>query len=524
MSLQTKFTLVLGLLSLVVVVSLGTALAFGRFLQRELVWPLENISRVMGHLGSLKRANDDQIAFLEATLGSTWSEHSTASLDENPQAQAAAGGLPPLSAQEEELEAFAERRLAMQADLDRLETDPAYLELVGASTARNLRMRVASAGVVTGTWLESADREAAVRAADALRSISDLIERIESRLLADSSLAVTHGSQLRRIHSFVIASGAIASLLFGLLGVMLVRRWVVMPVSRLRQAAIEIGRGNLSYRIPIPSDPGRDELLRLSAEVNQMAGLISRMQEEAVERERLASTGAMVRRLAHNIRNPLAGIRALAELSRKRAPEDSPIRRDQEDVIRAIDRFNQWLTELLDATSPLEVRPAMAPTVPWLADIADSQRPLAAMRSVSIETDWTDAPAEACFDHRKLEHAVVAVATNAIQASPPGGTVRLVAGRLPDGQSWFIRIDDQGPGIPPEIRDKIFRPYFTTKRDGNGIGLAVAQQVVKAHGGEIRVETAVGTGTAFTIVLPVGPFQPLGGAPTIQSAENSRLV
>src|SRR5262249_25264293 len=146
--------------------------------------------------------------------------------------------------------------------------------------------------------------------------------------------------------------------LVGALGFSLLHRWVLQPVARLRTAAARIGDGDFAHRVLVrPGGPGRDELAQLSTEVNHMAGLVRAMQDERVERDRLAAAGEMVRRLTHNLRNPLAGIRGLAEITRGDLPPAADeLRENQERIIATIDRFEHWLSELLSATSPLTVQ------------------------------------------------------------------------------------------------------------------------------------------------------------------------
>jgi signal transduction histidine kinase len=237
-----------------------------------------------------------------------------------------------------------------------------------------------------------------------------------------------------------------------------------------------------------------------------MAGAIATMQSEAVERERLAAVGEMVRRLAHNLRNPLAGIRNLAELSSMRSTGDPAVKELQGEIISAVDRFNNWLKELLNVTSPMRVNLEDHEVGPWLEAIVAAHGPLARMRSVELVRAFEGAPERARFDPRHLEHAVVAILTNAIQVSPPGSAVRVSAAVIKDQPDWWeIVVRDEGPGIPEDAQDKIFRPYFTTKRDGNGIGLAVALQAVRQHGGRIDLWTQPGRGTHFSVRLPSNP-------------------
>jgi signal transduction histidine kinase len=182
----------------------------------------------------------------------------------------------------------------------------------------------------------------------------------------------------------------------------------------------------------------------------------------------------------------------------------------------AVDRFNGWLGDLLSVNAPLRIAPTRQAVRPWLEGVLSSHRPLARMRGVELVAEFDGAPDEATFDPRHLEHALVALVTNAIQASPDGGSVTL--GCRGSAGFWEVEVRDQGEGIGPETLPKIFRPYFTTKRDGTGIGLAVAQQVVQGHGGEINVRSSAGLGTCFTVRVPIG----LGCSD--QPADSSRLA
>jgi signal transduction histidine kinase len=371
--------------------------------------------------------------------------------------------------------------------------------------------------------------------------IHELIERTEARLIVDAQSAIRSSDDQRVYLLVVLGSAMVIVVLTVAMGVTLIRRWVLMPVASLREATARIGRGEYTYRIPLAGETASDELVRLSAEVNQMAGMVKTMQDDRVEREKLAALGEMVRRLAHNLRNPLGGIRSLAELTIGELPMQgthADLRENQARIITTVDRFEKWLTDLLTATRPMQIVPERTTVAQWLSGLVEAHRAHAQGSGVKLTLDASECPTEAVFDSRHLEHAVSAILSNAIAAasSPAargkggtGGTVTVrarygggTASRSEDGQSeddcWTISIADQGPGVPPDLREKIFQPYFTTKPDGNGIGLAVALQVVKAHGGQIRLDSpwpasengsgaagghpAHSAGTCFTIELP----------------------
>src|SRR5690606_4686091 len=145
----------------------------------------------------------------------------------------------------------------------------------------------------------------------------------------------------------------------------------------------------------------------------------------------------------------------------------------------------------------------------WAAGALETLRPAAEARGCSL--DLTAEPIEANFDAPRLEQALVALVANAIDASPQGGRVTVAVGPAARGSptpgpagapsngagAWRFAVLDEGPGIDPAHLEDLFRPYFTTKEKGNGIGLAQAQRVVREHGGDLRAEAAPGGGAAF---------------------------
>jgi signal transduction histidine kinase len=497
MTLLRKFGVLLGVLGLVVVLNLGSAVWAVSLLEREVTGYLQSISTVLGGLNRIKRNLGELGALLPlAQELEPWTTEIEPSTTGTPADRA--------------------RQLgdAVRAELLALDRSHTFQARSGISTQRNLESRIGTALDQARAWVEGGDRESGLAARRSIFVLHELIERNETKILGDSSAAVAHGRDLRgRVLTVMFMALAVGATV-AMLGLILVRRWVLRPVDRLRRAADRIARGDFAHRVPVQ---GGDELARLSAEINHMAGMISAMQEERVDRERLVAAGEVVRRLAHNLRNPLAGIRGLAELSKGELPPHSAVQENQDRIVATVDRFERWLADLLRGTTPLRIQPEVAAARPWLEGLVESLRPMAAARGVSLEVQAADAPQSARFDPLHLEHAVVAVVTNAIQASPRGTTVDIRAQR--GTESWEIRVKDRGPGVPPDLAEKIFRPYFTTKRDGTGIGLAVAKQVVEQHGGRIEVQAPAAEsgrqeeqeqGAVFVFRLPLtgGPEGP----------------
>lgn len=538
MSLQAKFALMLGLIGLVVVLALAGGLVSLNFMHEEVRRPFESMSGALLRLERVKlsvererhiltRDHDEQ----EPGAARDAQRSAMASRLDDP------ADLPPRPATEADRAEFAQARAAISAAMEELARDDWARMVTGGSTLANLRVRLSSASDLAGAWMEGGDHGARVAAAAALLDVFDLVRRTESRVVRETHELLAHTTDVRARLRNVAVFIMLVTALTCALGVLLVRRWVLRPVAELRTAAARIASGDFAHRVPVR---GSDELAGLSAEVNTMAGMVKTLQSEAVDRERLAAVGEMVKRIAHNLRSPLAGIRGLAEMTRTEldAAKVEPAVRDdlgenQSRIIDAVDRFEQWLRELLDATRPMRLQPAAADPRPWLEHVAKAYLPAAQARGASLKLEQDGAPTRAVFDAAQLELALGALIANALDAAgarpspdrPPRVLVtsRLAreSGRL--GQFWELEVLDNGPGVPAELHESIFAPYFTTKREGTGIGLALARQIVRAHGGELSLanpptmgrghdESAPGVhGAAFVIRLPIGRTEEASG-------------
>lgn len=305
----------------------------------------------------------------------------------------------------------------------------------------------------------------------------------------------------QRVVQILVVNTAVGALLCAA-GLLFFRRWVTQPVADLRKATQEFAQGNLSFRTRPRSS---DELGRLAQEVNLMAATIQEMQSRLVESERLAAAGEMVTRLTHNMRNPLVSIRWLAEAVRDREESDPETAECLRRLIRTVDRLEKWFHDLQQTVTPLTLEPQRIRIAGLIDDVTAVLQPMMDRHQVQMRAE-VNGGIEHCdviVDRGHMEQALVALLTNAVQASQPGQEVRIRVERT-DGTAgrWQLAVEDDGEGIPPEIRDKIFAPYFTTKQDGSGIGLPIASKVIKAHGGDLTVESEPGRGSRFVASLP----------------------
>jgi signal transduction histidine kinase len=266
-------------------------------------------------------------------------------------------------------------------------------------------------------------------------------------------------------------------------------RGLARPLRRLMDSALRIARGDLTT--PVPPEPTR-EIGVLARELEAMRGAL-----ESRDRQ----LKLMLAGVAHEVRNPLGGISLfsglLAEDLQAGALSDatSHVTRIQHEVDylqRIVEDFLAFARE-----QPLTRGHVQAP------ELLEQARGLlaaeAAARQVQVDVDAHGARLEA--DGSLLTAAVVNLVKNAVQASPPGGRVR-VTGRG-EGDDYAIRVADEGGGVPEAERERIFEPFFTTRQKGTGLGLPLSRKIARAHGGDLRLVSAAGP-TTFELTLPLG--------------------
>ena len=168
-----------------------------------------------------------------------------------------------------------------------------------------------------------------------------------------------------------------------------------------------------------------------------------------------------------------------------------------------MDRFESWLRGLQHSVSPMDLNLQRISIGDLVANVVRALRPMAERRRVVIEVSVAPEVDQVEVDSLHFEQALVALITNAVQASRESQVVRVAVDLVPEAAGrWQLTVEDQGAGIPPDLQDKIFTPYFTTKPDGGGVGLATASKVVNTHGGELTLESEPDQGSRFTAVMP----------------------
>ena len=270
------------------------------------------------------------------------------------------------------------------------------------------------------------------------------------------------------------------------------------------QPAQVIGSGGEPMRVLVS--------VELSDELgsNELAGALVTLRDAAPRREirsqldvstRMAAISRLTSGAAHEIKNPLNAIALHLEILKSKL-EDQEIGEAEIEVIsREIRRLDRVVKSFLDFTRPVELDARELDLAQLVRELVDLTAPDATASGVSVKLGRAPAEARARVDRDLIQQALLNVMMNGIQAMvEKGGTLEVDLEAA--GESWLIRIRDEGAGIPDGIRDQIYQLYFTTKGKGSGIGLAMTFQIVQLHGGTIEFASAVGEGTEFRIELP----------------------
>ena len=307
-------------------------------------------------------------------------------------------------------------------------------------------------------------------------------------------------------HTVLLVAGAGAVAICGALLVVLTYT-VQRPMVELQQKIAQLGAGDLTVAVSFASR--NDEIGDLGRNFNHMVEQLRESREE-IERlhrtqmsraEHLATLGELATGLAHEIRNPLAGIAGVIEIVGRDLPATSPARPVVKDVRQEIARINQIVTDLLRTARPHppRVRKSDLNTTVEHAVMLGRQQALA--KSVAIELKKDPALPEVDHDSDQIHQVLLNLLLNALQAIDQDGKIAVTIRQ--QGKTAVIEVVDNGRGIAPEHLPNIFRPFYTTKGEGTGLGLSLARRIVEEHHGRIDVASSVGKGTTFAVVLPV---------------------
>lgn len=283
---------------------------------------------------------------------------------------------------------------------------------------------------------------------------------------------------------------------------------IVLDAFALHQAIpqreIELENGR---RIQIALDFIGERSERIGALLTMRdAESVRRIENEIELSRRLAAIGRLTSGVAHEVKNPINAIVVHLELLREKMRGIDPDTQRHVDIIGSeIHRLDRVVETLVDFNRPVDLRLSPFDLRRLVDEVVMLASPEAALLGVKVETHLGSEPLPVKADNDLVKQALLNVVLNGVQAMTQGGTLTIVAHR--DDAAASIEVRDQGSGIPSEIRDKIFNLYFTTKKSGSGIGLAMSYRVLQMHSGSLDFTTQIGLGTTFRLFLPLAGAQ-----------------
>jgi signal transduction histidine kinase len=282
---------------------------------------------------------------------------------------------------------------------------------------------------------------------------------------------------------------------------------VQRPMVDLQEKMARVGEGDLTASVSFARR--NDEIGDLGRNFNQMVKSLKESREE-IQRlhrtqmsraEHLATLGELAAGLAHEIRNPLAGIAGVIEIIGRDLPATSPARAVVKDVRQEIAQINHILSDLLQTARPHPPairRSDLNTTVEHAVMLARQQ---ALSKPITIELKKNSSIPEVEHDSDQIHQVLLNLMINSIQAIEGRGKITV---ELDNDEHWStIAVTDTGRGIAPEHLPNIFRPFYTTKGNGTGLGLSLARRIVEEHRGHIDVSSLAGQGTRFVVTLPI---------------------
>lgn len=291
-------------------------------------------------------------------------------------------------------------------------------------------------------------------------------------------------------------SAVALALIIGVLALWVARR-LSYPLTELNRVCRQVAAGEPNYRLgALPSQEAHE----VAMSFNTMLDRLAETQRQLVQAGALAAVGELSASIVHEMRNPLNTIQMNLAALRRRLQDEPQYLELFELTERQTGRLQAMLNDLLHYGKPLTLSLAPVDLGALLAEVAGEYQSQATAGQVAVQLRLPPTPLTATVDRELLHRAFANLLENALQATPPGGTVQLALS--PGTTHWTASVEDSGPGLAAAMRERVFHPFFTTRPNGTGLGLATVRKIVQLHHGDITIGTAALGGAAFVLRCP----------------------
>ncbi|MDM8006105.1 MAG: ATP-binding protein [Phycisphaerae bacterium] len=276
-------------------------------------------------------------------------------------------------------------------------------------------------------------------------------------------------------------------------------RWVLAPMARLNRQVEALAQDSPPDEPLLTAPP---EMANLAEALDDARISLGEMRNRLVESERLTAVGHFAAQLAHNLRNPLASIRAVAQVTARHDAGDGQIRDRMAEIIVSVDRLNRWIGSLMEVVRQEATALQMADVLPVIHRVQEALSVELSAKDLTCHLEASPGEFVCLHNPDTLEHALVAMAVNAIEASPVGGRITVRVERTPRGMCR-ISVMDGGPGLPRDDPEIIFDSSFSTKEQGLGLGLPLVRLAVDRQGGATGAMNNPDGGAIVFVELPM---------------------
>jgi signal transduction histidine kinase len=290
------------------------------------------------------------------------------------------------------------------------------------------------------------------------------------------------------------------ALIAGLVASWVISQSLARPIRQLTEAMAVVGGGDLDHPVQATS---RDEIGDLARALAAMTGQLRASREQLVQAEKLASIGEMSAAVAHGLRNPLASLRAAAQLVR-RHPTSPGATEHLDAIIEEVDRLDRRINHLLSFSRPAPFHPGSESLPRLIDDLLPAVATPIREQHVDLEMAVPTTLPPVRVDPMQVEQAILEIVSNALDAMPGGGRLRIGA-YVANGDgpaAVVLEVSDTGGGIPEQALSSVCEPFFTTRQDGTGLGLAIAKRYIEQNGGRLEIASRPGEGTTVRVRLP----------------------